>query len=194
MLALAGAATGCEEDVEKLEKAKLEQTVKKSLAGKRLPFRSGKGEGELAPEDFSIRCPGDVEAKVGARTRCTFVDLDGGALDGSESDVSVRVRAKDADEYRLAIKVGSIVRVKIKKAELQQGVKEILTEQKGQAPKAVRCPDDIKAKVGAKIGAKTRCTFVDLDDSELDVNVRVINVTPVTSKFTYRVAIKVGNE
>ena len=75
----------------------------------------------------------------------------------------------------------------VEQAELEKQVKKSLTEEVGEAPKAINCPGDIEAKVDAK----TRCTLVASDDSELDVDVRVTSVDGDTTKFDIQVGDKV---
>ena len=76
---------------------------------------------------------------------------------------------------------------KVEQAELEQKVKASLTKEVGQAPKGINCPGDIEAKVNAK----TRCTLVAPDDSEVDVDVRVSEVKGDTTRFDIRVGDEV---
>ena len=76
---------------------------------------------------------------------------------------------------------------KVEQAELERKVKQSITKEVGQAPKAINCPGDIEAKVDAK----TRCTLVAPDDSEVDVAVRVREVEGDTTRFDIQVADKV---
>ncbi len=86
----------------------------------------------------------------------------------------------------LTVAIAACGEEKIEKAELQDKVKTALTEEVGQEPKAINCPDDISAKVGTK----TRCVLVAPDDSEVDVDVRVSSV----EDGNYKLDIKAGTE
>ena len=88
--AIAALVAACGE--KKVEKAELEEQVKKALAAK------------VGQEPKAIRCPGDIAAEVGARTRCTLVADDG------ELDVDVRLTAVEGDDVKMDFKVGNQVR------------------------------------------------------------------------------------
>ncbi len=88
---LAAMVAGCGE--KKVEKAELERQVKSALAAK------------VGQEPKAIRCPGDIDSKVGATTRCVLV-----APDDSELDVDVRVTSVEGDKARFDIQAGTQVR------------------------------------------------------------------------------------
>ena len=89
--AIAALVAACGE--KKVEKAELEEQVKKALAAK------------VGQEPKAIRCPGDIDSKVGAKTRCVLV-----ATDDSELDVDVRVSSVEGDRARFDIQAGTQVR------------------------------------------------------------------------------------
>lgn len=74
----------------------------------------------------------------------------------------------------------------VSQGEVESQVKASLTEKVGQAPKAITCPSDLPAEVGATM----TCTLVATDDSEVDVAVEVTSIDGDTAKF----GIEVGTE
>jgi len=74
----------------------------------------------------------------------------------------------------------------VEKSEVEDQAKQAITQQVGQAPKEVNCPDDLKAEKGEKM----TCTLVAADDSELDVEVTVTSVEGDTARFD----VQVGEE
>ncbi len=70
--------------------------------------------------------------------------------------------------------------------DVESEVKRVLTQEVGQAPKEVRCPEDLTAEKGEKM----TCTVVAEDASELDATVTVTEVDGDNAKFD----VEVGEE
>ena len=85
------ALTGCGEDV--LDEADVEAEVKKALTE------------EVGQEPKRIDCPGDLDAKVGEKMRCTLI-----AEDDSEVDVDITVTEVKDGNAKYDIEVGQEVR------------------------------------------------------------------------------------
>lgn len=102
----------------------------------------------------------------------------------------MRKRQKVASLASLAVLAATVAACgeeTVEQPELEQQVKEALTAEVGQEPKAIRCPGDIAAEVGAT----TRCVLVGEDDGELDVDVRVTSVEGDQVNFDIQVADEV---
>lgn len=76
------------------------------------------------------------------------------------------------------------------KTEVEEQVKSELTKKVGQAPKEIRCPGDLDAKKGAK----TRCTLIADDGSEIGVAVRVTRLEDDKAIFDIEVDDKVRSK
>ncbi len=156
-------AAGCSEELagqqQTLGRAELEKQIKDAVAK------------EVGKVPKAIRCPGAIDNKEGARTRCTLI-----ANDGSEVGVNVRVDVREeGDAADLVIKVDDKVRSgpkTVRRPKVEKLVKAKLEKSVGQVLKGVRCRSAIKAREGAR----TRCTVVAEDDSEIGVDVRVDRV------------------
>lgn len=74
----------------------------------------------------------------------------------------------------------------IEKAEVERQAAAAVTQEVGQAPDRIVCPDDLEAKVDAKM----RCALVAPDQQELDADVRITEVDGEDAKF----AVNVGTE
>ena len=77
---------------------------------------------------------------------------------------------------------------RVEEAELEEQVKSSLTQQIGQAPKAIDCPGDLDAEVGAT----QKCVLTADDNSTVDVNVKVTSVQDDKALFDIQVADKVN--
>lgn len=71
----------------------------------------------------------------------------------------------------------------IDRAEVERQAAAAVTQEVGQAPDRIVCPDDLAAEVDAKM----RCVLVAPDQTELDADVRVTEVDGEDAKFAVQV-------
>jgi hypothetical protein len=74
----------------------------------------------------------------------------------------------------------------VSESEVEDQAKAAITQQVGQEPKAIDCPGDLQAEVGATM----TCVLIAPDDSRVDTNLRVTAVEDGRARFD----VKVGTE
>lgn len=109
----------------------------------------------------SVTCPDDLKAEEGEKTRCT-------ATSGEDSG-DVEVEVTSVKDGTASFSITPVYTVS--KEEAAQQVSDQLTEQTGQTPDDVTCPEDLEAKVG-----ESETCVITAGSDTVDVDVTVSSV------------------
>jgi hypothetical protein len=118
----------------------------------------------------SVTCPGDLPAKVGAQLNCEM------RVQGQPRNVNVTVTSVNGNDVKF-----DIVET-VDKNQVASVISDKLTQELGNKPDSVTCPDNLKGVVGAalrcqltnasqKYGVSVTVTNVDGDDVSFDFKV-----------------------
>lgn len=137
---------------------------------------------QVGEKPKSVRCPDDLDAKVGATLRCTLVDPR-----DFEYGVTVTATSVEGKNVNFDIKVDEQAvpgtgQLAVAKADVEEQAATELAAQVGRRPAAITCPSDLPARVGATL----RCTLHD-DGTTFGLTVTVTAVAGTDVKFDVKV-------
>ncbi len=118
----------------------------------------------------SVNCPGDLPAKVGSQLNCEM------KVKNKTFNVNVTVTSVEGDNVKF-----DMVET-VDKNQVASIISDKLTQQVGQRPDSVTCPDNLKGVEGATL----RCHLADGSD-KYGVNVTVTNVDAGDVHFDFKV-------
>ncbi|SOJ54097.1 hypothetical protein MSIMFB_01594 [Mycobacterium simulans] len=118
----------------------------------------------------SVTCPGDLPAKVGAQLNCEMKVKD------ATYNVNVTVTSVNGNDVKF-----DMVET-VDKNQVASIISDKLTQQVGQRPDAVTCPDNLKGVEGATL----RCQLTD-GSKKYGINVTVTSVDAGDVNFDFKV-------